>query len=273
MKRALRRMRPLLGTYVEIGALCASDSTEPSLLFEKAFAAIEQVQSLLSFHDPHSDLSRLNYAEGKPVRLQPDSIKVLRLAKAMSKASQGLFNPTVGGSLQGLGYLPDHSETLKVSEVPLPVGDAADIEIQGRMARLSRPIRVVLDGIAKGYAVDQAIAVLQAEGYENAWVNAGGDLRVYGEDLVLPLQIRRPEGLSESVGGIKNCAAATTVVAPEYDKNFPGWVVGNDKRPQTGVWTVLAKKAWRADALTKVASLCSDEERAEVIRRLGGRCL
>jgi thiamine biosynthesis lipoprotein len=57
----LRRMRPLLGTFVEIRATGASSRLETAV--RAAFAAIERVQRLMSFHDPRSDVSRINSAQ------------------------------------------------------------------------------------------------------------------------------------------------------------------------------------------------------------------
>lgn len=269
MNHAIRRMRPLLGTFVEIGTTRPICETS---LFKSAFDKIEEIQTLLSFHDPYSDLNKLNYAQGQWIEMHPLSLRVLRLAKTMSCATQNLFNPTVGGQLQALGYLPNHNAIFNINENVLTIGTQEDIEISKNKARLRRPIRVVLDGIAKGYAVDLAIMVLKKEGLTNGWVNAGGDLRVFG-DLVMPLQIRSAEGVESPLGGIQNCAVATTVVNKHFNPQFPGWVTSQINPPSLGVWTVLAKKAWRADALTKVASLALPQERAQIINRLGGRCL
>lgn len=273
MKSAFRRMRPQMGTYVEIGTLTSSSDVDLAFIFDQAFGAIENIQNLLSFHDPKSDLSRLNYSFGEFVTLSRPSLQVLRLAKVVSAVSRGLFNPTMGVYLQSLGVLPEHSDHYQTACPSVMAGTCDDIEIQGPKVRLRRPLCVVLDGIAKGYAVDCAIKTLRAQGLSNGWVNAGGDLRVFG-DIVLPLQIRTEFGLSESLGGIRNCAVATSVVTKKPSKDFPGRIVSAVGRaPQVGTWTVMASSAWRADALTKVASLCTDQERESIIENLGGRCL
>ena len=53
-----RRMRPLLGTFVEIALAAPAARAEGAVA--AAFAAIEQVQQQMSFHDADSDLSRIN---------------------------------------------------------------------------------------------------------------------------------------------------------------------------------------------------------------------
>jgi FAD:protein FMN transferase len=261
----LKRMRPLLGTYVEIGAQSAQTRLAPAV--DAAFEAIQQVQSLLSFHDAGSDLSRLNAAHGEEVMLRPHSLRMMRLAKAVTRVSSGRFNCTVGGTLVRKGVLPDHG-----IKNYLDSGNADDIELRGNKVRLRRPVLLTLDGIAKGYAVDCAIQVLQQHGVEAGWVNAGGDLRVYG-DLILPVQRREMNGEFSALGGLRNAAIATSCVRKTPDADFPAWIVGALHVPVSGIWSVLARTAWRADALTKVAGVASEHEREALIRDLGGKLI
>lgn len=257
-----KRMRPLLGTFVEVGV---QTGDMPEHAINAAFTVMETVQSLMSFYDAGSDLSKLNQAGGKEVTLQPYTSHVLRLARAMTCASGELFNCTVGGALIRLGILPDHG-----AGVGIDSGVAADIELHGRQARLRRPVHITLDGIAKGYAVDCAVQTMKDNGVSAGWVNAGGDLRVFG-DFVLPVQRREIDGSYRSLGGLHEAAIATTSVRAVHDKTFPAWVFSDTHTPEAGTWSVLARKAWRADALTKVASLANPAERSALIESLGGR--
>jgi FAD:protein FMN transferase len=259
---SMRRMRPLLGTFVEIGI---QSGAGPECAIDAAFDAVAEVQALMSFHDPRSDLSRLNLAEGSDVDLHPQSIRVLRLARAMTQASGGLFNCTVGGALVRQGVLPDHGTGWQID-----YGEADDIELQGGRARLRRKVLVTLDGIAKGFAVDRAVCAMKRAGADAGWVNAGGDLRVFGE-MVLPVQRREMDGGYAALGGLQEAALATSCVQPSQGKSFPAWIVSGARSPKIGVWSVLARRAWRADALTKVASLAHPSECGAIIDQLGGR--
>ena len=62
------------------------------------------------------------------------------------------------------------------------------------------PVWIDLGGIAKGYAVDMAIVALQERGVQSACVNAGGDLRVFG-DVAYPVIVRRPD--APTMGGVQ----------------------------------------------------------------------
>jgi len=258
-----RRMRPLMGTFVEVG--CTPGPSERQAMHD-AFGAIEQVERDLSFHNPDSELSRLNRCEGKFLSLSPLTLRMLRLARAMTVASEGMFNCTVGGLLVRRGVLPDHG-----GGEPLDSGTAADIEMKGSRARLVRPVRVTLDGIAKGYAVDLAVRALRRADVPAGWVNAGGDLRVFGP-LTLPVHRREADGTVKLLGGLRDAAIASSRVHDGSDDRFPGVIVNpRGDQPATGVSSVLARQAWRADALTKVAAVASHRSRHMLLNRLGGR--
>jgi thiamine biosynthesis lipoprotein len=217
----------------------------------------------MSFQDPDSELSQLNGARGARVRLSRLTLRTLRLARAMMLASDGLFNCTVGGALIECGRLPDHRGGPWIH-----AGTSADIELFNDGARLRRGVCVTLDGIAKGFAVDLALATLRKLGVGNAWVNAGGDVRVMGR-YALPVRARgAPLQVALCDGALATSATGV------HDVSLPGAIVGNDGAPATpGEWSVLAHRAWRADALTKVAALAPASIRAALLQRLGGRLI
>jgi FAD:protein FMN transferase len=254
-------MRPALGTFVEIGVF--EPGVTAGSAIAAAFAQMESIARLMSFHDPASELSQLNGAGGEFVRLSALTLRALRLACALARESRGLFNCTVGGALVARGRLPDHAR-----RPLLPSGDADDIVIEGVRARLARPVRVTLDGLAKGLAVDRAIATLRAHGFRHAWVNAGGDVRVAGR-YALPVRVR-----GQRIGfALANGAIASSGTNTGYDAELPGEIVGPDLTPAIGTWTVAAQSAWRADALTKVAALARAAEREILLAQLGGRLI
>ncbi len=262
----IKRLRPLLGTFVEIALAESAHLTESQqeAAFSATFSCIEQIQQQLSFHNPASDLSRLNAAPMEWQQLHASSIRCLKLARALTRISNGKFNCTLGKAIVDKGALPPVAN----AQTPLVIGTWQDIDIRGNYARLRRPVWITLDGIAKGFAVDLAIKTLKQHGVESAWVNAGGDIRVYGP-IIMPISIRDHVGQLHPMGGLQNAAVATST--SQYSSETPGILLdtaGNELTAAT--WTVIAHSAWRADALTKVAANLPEQERSNYIRRLGG---
>jgi thiamine biosynthesis lipoprotein len=202
----IARSRPLLGTLVEIRAgvqrrdhrQMSSSTAETAQLHaavDAAFAQIEHVHHLMSYHDPDSELARLNReAVERPQRVSLHTYAVLSAAVRIARLSEGAFDPCVGACLETWGYLPP-------SRVRTESGFASwqDIELlEEQRVRFKRPLRVDLGGIAKGYAVDLATQSLQQANVQEIVVNAGGDLRVSGT-RVREIVLRHPR--TPGVGG------------------------------------------------------------------------
>lgn len=264
-----KRMKPLLGTFVEIG-LNVDSSLHPA--FDLAFDTIASIQSLMSFHHPRSELSLINKQPHQWVKVSDETAKVIGHAKQLAKASANLFNPTVGGELIEQRALPNHFCHAFES-----IGNANDIEIDQQHIRLASPVLITLDGIAKGYAVDQAIKVLREAGIEDGWVNAGGDIRVFG-NLKLPIALQPPENKTQEDKAqeqivaceLYNQAIASSQVGQTINEHFPSHIVApKGKQLSSGLISVIAKEAWLADGLTKVFALANEEERKTFAQTFG----
>jgi thiamine biosynthesis lipoprotein len=256
-----RRMRPVLGTYVEAAAY----GPQAVAALNAAFVSLEHAERRWSFQDPTSALSRLNASDGRWFAVDADTLRLLRLARAMMLASGGYFDFTVGGLLVQRGKLPDHGGSPCQSR-----GRALDLEWRPGAVRLLRPLRLTLDGIAKGYSVDLACNAMRRAGAPAGWINAGGDILAFGE-AQMPIARRELDGSIRPCGTLRNAAFASSRVAKTQDDEFPAEIVGVPGcTPTPGVWSILARRAWRADALTKVAATAPAEQRRALIDKLGG---
>lgn len=259
-----RRVFPLLGTFVEI-AVSSEEQSQANTAIELAFAAMEKIQALMSYHDPDSELSRINrHAASEPVAVGDHTRRVLEAARAFSRISDGLFDITIAPTLTQWGYLPRHLGAAK----PSGQGDWRHVELlPGGQVSLARRLRIDLGGIAKGYAVDIGIQALREAGVTAGRINAGGDMRVFGVDT-RTVHVRYPRQPAKTLPllRLENAAVATSA----------GYFTG---RMQRGRWitplihpktraacgahrsvSVLASDCMTADALTKVVH--ADAEKA-----------
>ena len=244
----MRRARPLLGTIVEIEADGLDD---PSLerAVNAAFKVVARVHRLMSFHDPLSDLARLNqYAPFQPVSVHRWTGRVLRQARLLFDATLGLFDCAVGHELMQRGLLP--SEGLAHAQS----GNFSAVEhLGGDRFRYSAPIAIDLGGIAKGFAVDRAIAALRAHGVREALVNAGGDIRVAGPSA-RPIHIRCPRSDDHvvRVGLLRNAAIATSGALTTIARSDAARPTPAAPNGDLCAYSVVAPTCLLADALTKV---------------------
>jgi len=147
-------------------------------------ALFAEWEARLSRFRPDSDLSRLNAAAGRPVWVREPLLGVLRRALRAARATRGVFDPTLARELAALGYSTTFSAIREEgAERPAPARASSWHDVRlgpGGLVSLPADLAVDLGGIAKGMAVDAALAALRAEGVPAALVSAGGDLAVLG---------------------------------------------------------------------------------------------
>jgi thiamine biosynthesis lipoprotein len=140
----------------------------------------------LSRFRPASDLGRLNAAAGRPAKVSRLLGEILGRALAAAEATDGVFDPTLGGRIAELGYAETFARAGRGAALaPAPArprpGRWRDVRV-GPAGTVTVPAGVAIDlgGIAKGMAVDRSLGLLQALGVRSALVSAGGDLAATG---------------------------------------------------------------------------------------------
>lgn len=254
------RCKPLLGTYVEI-AICSNDA-EGQYAIDQAFAAIQLVQDLMGFHNPNSELSRINNrAYIEPIEVHEWTFQVLSISKELYESTDGVFDCGVGNKLVESGALPLHPHHFAT-----PKSSINDLILMKPNYVLSNaPLTLDLGGIAKGFAVDKAVETLQQYGIQSGCVNAGGDLRVFGSHSQ-DIHIRNPANPIEliALGSLENGAIASSgLYYCDHSKLDAGHIVD----PRTGEhiqftqsYSVLAPECVYADALTKLIAITQNPQ-------------
>jgi len=255
---SVRRARPLLGTFVEVAVFAAGPNGHAAI--DAAFAAVAKVHRLMSFHDPDSDISRLNReASARAVTVDPWTFEVLQTAVELHGRSNGAFDVAVAPALQELGLLPRHEDRVSPHR-----SRCGAIELRPACAvRFRDPcIRIDLGGIAKGFAVDRAVEVLRQSGAAGGLVNAGGDLAAFGP-MSHAIHLRDPRDARIVMGEVAVTDGALASSGGGLDPFF-SWQVaaprildprtGRPPRSVVGA-AVRAPSCMVADALTKIVMI------------------
>ena len=165
--------------------LVAPPTANADALATMAQRELDAVVAQMSPWEPLSDLSRYNRAAaGSWTALPPAFAEVLRCALQIAEQTDGAFDPTLGALVDLWGFGPR-----PFSGAPPELGDVARARDTTGWRRLVldgdnlfQPggLRLDLNGIAKGFAVDQVAAVLDRAGARSYLVEVGGELRGTG---------------------------------------------------------------------------------------------
>lgn len=232
--------------------------------------ALDAVVAQMSPWEPLSDLSRYNRAAaGSWTMLPAETAIVLRRAIEVAEQSAGAFDPTLGAltDLWGFGPRPFSGKPpLAVDIAPLrDAGGWTRLTLDGDALFQPGGLRLDLNGIAKGFGVDQAAAALDRAGVKSYLVEVGGELRGVGakpdgQPWWVELERPPPDGLAandaeRTMVALHDLAVATS---GDYRRFFDhdGRRYAHTLDPATGAptthatisVTVLAKDCMSADA-------------------------
>jgi thiamine biosynthesis lipoprotein len=278
-----RREDAIMGTriYVE---LWADDAAGGEAAVAAVIASMHEVDRMMSTYKPESQLSRVNaHAALEPVQVDRELFEVIRASLEFSKLTGGAFDVTYAS----VGHLYDYRARQRPSEAQieqaLPGVNWRNVRLDPATlaVRFEKPgMRIDLGGIAKGYAVDRAIGLLQARGIEHAVVSAGGDSRIVGDRFGRPwiVGIRHPDDPKRVVTRIPLVDTAMST-SGDYERYFDeqGVRYHHILDPKTGrsaskvrSATILAPTAMQSDGLSKTAFVLGAEEALKIIEGIPG---
>lgn len=216
----------------------------------------------MSFHDPDSDVSRLNReAWVRPVQVDASTFEVLKAAVEMQRRSHGIFDVGVAPILQAKGILPRTDADVAIG-TKARVFDAIELLDANTISFRDSDVRIDLGGIAKGFAVDRALETLRQLGVASGIVNAGGDLACFGPKIHA-VRIRDPRDPGRLICDVEvaNEALASTArrfdIFRSRDTARSAVIDPRSEMPAAlvdGV-TVRAPTCMIADALTKIVMI------------------
>lgn len=241
--------------------------------FQAAFERIRQLDATLSDYQAESELSRLSESSPtpSPVPVGADLFQVLKRSQEISVLSEGAFDVTVG-PLTKLWRRARRQNQLPPEDLLRTAREAVgfshlQLDPETRTAHLRRPgMRLDLGGIAKGFAADEALAVLRKSGLTSALVNAGGGMALgdpppgeKGWSLgIAPLD---PDEPPHQFLSLANCGVATSGDARQH-LEIDGIRYSHILDPRTGraithrsSVTVVAQDGMTADALATALSV------------------
>lgn len=279
----------IMGTDIRV-TLWHSDKNVAQQAIADVMAEMHRIDQTLSPYIETSDLAQVNAnAAQKPIPLTDELSTLVDKSLYYSQVSQGAFDITFASVGWRYDYRQGKQPTAAETQQLLPA-------INYRLLQLDKPkqtlkfdhpnVRIDLGGIAKGYAVDQAIRLLASRGIQHATVSAGGDSRLLGDRLGRPwlIGIKNPRISARDEREVVLTLPLSDVAVStsgDYERYFidqkTGERVHHIINPRTGrsagelmSVTILGPEAVDTDALSTTVFVLGVEKGLAMIERLEG---
>jgi len=255
-----------MGTRLNFVALTTarSDEARTRAAIEQAIAEIRRLESLMTTWRDDSEVSRINESAGRaPVRVGPETLAVIGRSLWISEKSGGVFDITFE-VMHGLWRFDEDADphlpgATAVSERRKLI-DYRHVHLDEKKSTVfldRATTKISLGGIAKGYAIDRAAAILLDAGIDDFLAQAGGDLYVHGrkaDGSPWTAGVRDPRGAEGSYFASMPVSDHAFSTAGDYERSY----VVDGKRyhhiidPRTGYPATASRSVtiWARDALT-----------------------
>ncbi len=282
-----RDERPGMGSTFEI-VLYAPSEQAAREAFDAAYDRIAALNRIFSDYDAESEAGRLSRSApmAAPVTVSAEMARVLECAQQTGQRSEGVFDVTIG-PLSRLWRRARAQKRLPTSarlqEALASTGwQHLRFDPVRRTVQLTAPgMRLDFGGIAKGFANDEALAVLRDRGLPHALVNGGGDLALGAPPPdqpgwrigIAPLQENAPPSLRMHVSQCGVATSGDAFQSVEIDGRLYSHIVD----PRTGLGlshrssvTVIARDGVTADALATAVSVLGPDRGLPLIDQTPG---
>lgn len=233
-----------------------------------------------------SNICRINEMAGiKPVRVDKDVLAMLEMARNYHDLTDGAFDVTIGPVMGLWGFggksprVPGDDE-IKASLLSVN-SDYLRLDAQELSVFLEKKgMMLDLGAVAKGYATEKAVQVLKKNGIKKALIDAGGTIRVIGNNVgntPWRVGIKNPD-IRGGILAVLSLTDMAAVTSGDYYRYFEakGRRWNHILDPRTGYpattnksVTVVAENAALADVLSTALFVLEPEKALETGRKLG----
>jgi len=190
-----KQTRFMMDTYVTIYAVGPATVTAPAI--NSALDRMQEIDTKFNSLNPDSPIYAFNH-QGVVIN-DPEIVDVVRLALQIARDSDGAFDITVAPLIELWGFYGKSPRIPGEDEIKACLSKIGYqyLVLNGATLQKSKSdVQIELGGIAKGYAVSQAVKVLKAAGVNSALIDAGGDVYALGKRgrELWKVGIRSPRG-------------------------------------------------------------------------------
>jgi thiamine biosynthesis lipoprotein len=248
-------------------------------VIRKALDRMEEIDHKFNVLDSSNQLFAFNH-RNEPIT-DPEIVGLVKTALDVARQTDGAFDVTVYPLVELWGFFGKNPSLPADGDIRalLPhVGWRKLIVNGGRITKNDPAVRIDLGGIAKGYAVGEAVKTIRTSGIRSALVDAGGDIYAVGTLNGKPwkIGIRDPRG--DGVFGSMDVTDLTVVTSGDYERYFmqDGVRYHHILNPKTGYpvqglrsATIITADAALGDGLSTAVFVLGKERGAAFLEKSG----
>ncbi|MCO5112991.1 MAG: FAD:protein FMN transferase [Bdellovibrionaceae bacterium] len=157
------------------------DKNQSLQVFQKVYQEVKRLEKKYSRYEKGNIIDQVNTANGKKIKIDEETFRLLKFADTLFHASHGMFDITSG--VLRRAWIFDQSNNIPPNEQILPLLNLIGwqkVEFNKNFVRLPDGWQLDFGGIGKEYAADRGAQLAHELNLAPTLVNLGGDIAITG---------------------------------------------------------------------------------------------
>ena len=248
-------------------------------LIDNAFKLMEDYENKFSFYRQGSQIWKFNNSEVDSLYIDEELKEILSISSKLFQKTNSQYDITIGVLSKiwdfDKGIIPSNEEIKKAIQAT----DFGKLNIHNGYLYKPDGMKLNLGSLAKGLIIDRTVEYLEHQNVITGFVNAGGDMRIFGRKKPFKIGIQHPRSESNEMIDVINVGNKSIVTSGDYERYF----IEDGRRyhhiidPLTGYpsqkaisVTVIAETALIADAYSTALFLLAPEQAIKLAEKTDG---
>ena len=248
-------------------------------ILDNTFKLMEDYENRLSFYKNESQIWKFNNSIIDSLFLDEDLKEIFSISKKLFNKTNSHYDITIGTLSEIWDFDNEIIPTNAEIEKAMQNTDFEKLKIMNGYLHKPNAMKINLGSLAKGYIIDKTVEYLKQQNVISGFVNAGGDMRIFGRDKPFKIGIQHPRSGSNELIDALNVGNRSVVTSGDYERYF----IKDDIRyhhiidPLTGFpsqnaisVTVIAETALIADAYSTALFLLEPQHAIKLAEETDG---
>lgn len=272
--RSFSETRFLLDTIITINIETKDRNGEEYLV--GAYDLIQAMENKLSFYKEGSTIWNFNEGLVSELPLNKDLRQLFDLAGKIYLQSDSLYDVSIGRLAELWDYDKQWVPGRDSIATALKFVDFSQLKFSDSKLEKPQGFKINLGSLAKGFIIDKTYEFLLSKGVQTGFINAGGDIRIFGQKKPLKIGIQHPRDHNNVIATLE-IQNKSIVTSGDYERCFikDGIRYHHILNPKTGYpsrqavsVTVIADEAVVADAYSTALFMMNPAKAIELVNSL-----
>ncbi len=267
----------VMDTIVDIKIV--TNNKDANEILDYAFKLMEDYENKFSFYNNKSQIWKFNNSIIDSLLIDDDLKEILSISKELYQKTNKHYDITIGALSEIWDFDNEVLPTNKEIEKAIQVTGFKKLKIQNNYLHKPDGMKINLGSLAKGYIVDKVVEYLKQQNVISGFVNAGGDMRIFGRGKPFKIGIQHPRSESNEIIDVINVGNMSVVTSGDYERYFmkDGKRYHHIINPLTGYpsqnaisVTVISETALIADAYSTALFLLEPKQSLKLAQEIDG---